>query len=266
MRWPDLAVIAVYLAAITWFGARFRRSQHSLKDYFLGGKTVPWWAIALSIVSAETSTLTVIGTPVLSFQGNFGFLQVVFGYLLARIVIAALFLPAYFRGEMFTAYELMRVRFGERVSASSPPEPSCSCARSPKAFVSWRSHWLSRSSSAQARKTSIVVILCLTLFYTYEGGMTAVIWTDVVQMFLYVFGAAVSLVVILHEIPGGWAACRHARRAAGKFQVFDFRFSYCRSLDQYLQLLGRRDRRNLPHHREPWNRAASGPAPARRAR
>src|SRR6202453_4484822 len=115
MRWPDLGVIAVYLAAITWFGARFRRSQHSLKDYFLGGKTVPWWAIALSIVSAETSTLTVIGTPVLSFQGNFGFLQVVFGYLVARIVISALFLPAYFRGEMFTAYELMRIRFGNRI-------------------------------------------------------------------------------------------------------------------------------------------------------
>src|SRR5579885_2901884 len=115
MRWPDLTVIVLYLAAITWFGARFGRSQRTLKDYFLGGKTAPWWAIALSIVSAETSTLTVIGTPALSFQGDFGFLQVVLGYLLARIVIAAIFLPAYFRGEMFTAYELMRRRFGERI-------------------------------------------------------------------------------------------------------------------------------------------------------
>src|SRR5215475_8436453 len=115
MRWLDLAVIALYLAGITWFGAQFRKSQNSLKDYFLGGKTAPWWAIALSIVSAETSTLTVIGTPALSFQGNFGFLQVVLGYLLARIVISALFLPQYFRGEMFTAYELMQRRFGQRI-------------------------------------------------------------------------------------------------------------------------------------------------------
>src|SRR5215469_18195488 len=115
MRWVDLGVIAVYLAGITWFGAQFRKSQNSLKDYFLGGKTVPWWAIALSIVSAETSTLTVIGTPALSFQGNFGFLQIVFGYLLARVVISVLFLPAYFRGEMYTAYELMRIRFGPRI-------------------------------------------------------------------------------------------------------------------------------------------------------
>src|SRR5712671_7535417 len=115
MRYFDLAVIVAYLIAITWFGARLRSSQKNLKDYFLGGHSAPWWAIGLSIVSAETSTLTVIGTPALSFNGNFEFLQVVLGYLLARIVISTLFLPAYFRGEMFTAYELMRVRFGERI-------------------------------------------------------------------------------------------------------------------------------------------------------
>src|SRR6187200_3003248 len=114
-RWIDLAVIILYLLGITWFGSRFRNSQKSLKDYFLGGKTAPWWAIALSIVSAETSTLTVIGTPALAFNGNFGFLQVVLGYLVARIIIAALFLPHYFRGEMFTAYELMQRRFGQRI-------------------------------------------------------------------------------------------------------------------------------------------------------
>src|SRR5579863_473393 len=114
-HWLDLAVIVVYLIGITWFGARFRSSQKSIKDYFLGGRTTPWWAIALSIVSAETSTLTVIGTPVLAFQGDFGFLQLVLGYLLARIVIATIFLPAYFRGEMYTAYELIRRRFGERL-------------------------------------------------------------------------------------------------------------------------------------------------------
>ena len=94
MHYADLAVIVVYLIAITWFGARFRKTQRTLKDYFLGGHTAPWWAISLSIVSAETSTLTVIGTPALAFTGNFGFLQLVFGYLLARVVISALFLHA----------------------------------------------------------------------------------------------------------------------------------------------------------------------------
>src|SRR6201986_752395 len=115
MRTVDLGVILLYLAGITWFGARFRKSQTTLKDYFLGGREAPWWAIGFSIVSAETSTLTVIGTPGIAFNGNFGFLQVVFGYLLARIVISTLFLPHYFRGEMFTAYELMDRRFGPRI-------------------------------------------------------------------------------------------------------------------------------------------------------
>ena len=115
MHTLDLAVIAAYLIAITWFGARFRHGQKNLRDYFLGGRTAPWWAISLSIVSAETSTLTIVGTPALSFGGNLGFLQIVFGYLLARIFISLLFLPQYFRGDLFTAYELMRRRFGERV-------------------------------------------------------------------------------------------------------------------------------------------------------
>src|SRR5271169_5330069 len=182
MRWPDLAVIAVYLAAITWFGARFRRSQHSLKDYFLGGKSVPWWAIALSIVSAETSTLTVIGTPVLSFQGNFGFLQVVFGYLMARIVIATLFLPAYFRGEMFTAYELMRRRFGDRIRRLTAGTFLVLRALAEGVRVVAISLVVSIILNL-GDATSIAVILALTLIYTYEGGMTAVIWTDVIQMF-----------------------------------------------------------------------------------
>src|SRR3982751_601199 len=101
MRYLDLAVILIYLVGITWFGSRFRAKQRTLKDYFLGGKTAPWWAIGFSIVSAETSTLTVIGTPALAFNGNFGFLQVILGYLLARLIISTLFLPQYFRGEMF---------------------------------------------------------------------------------------------------------------------------------------------------------------------
>ena len=87
MHFLDLAVILAYLAGITWFGARFRSGQKSLRDYFLGGRTAPWWAIALSIVSAETSTLTIVGTPALAFGGNWGLLQVVLGYLLGGIPV-----------------------------------------------------------------------------------------------------------------------------------------------------------------------------------
>ena len=222
MRWADLALIAVYLAAITWFGARFRSSQRSLKDYFLGGKTVPWWAIALSIVSAETSTLTVIGTPALSFQGNFGFLQLVLGYLLARIAIAALLLPAYFRGELFTAYQLILARFGERARRFTAATFLVLRTLAEGVRVFAVSIVISIVLGT-GQTASIAVIVCLTLFYTFEGGMTAVIWTDVVQMILYAGGAIVSLIAILHQIQGGWPHVVAVAAPLGKFQVFDFR-------------------------------------------
>ena len=224
MRWIDLSVILVYLAGITWFGARFGRSQRTLRDYFLGGKIVPWWAIALSVVSAETSTLTVIGTPALSFQGNFGFLQLVFGYLLARIVIATLFLPAYFRGEMYTAYELMRVRFGNRIRRLTAATFLVLRALAEGVRVFAISIVISVILGS-GETASILFILCLTLFYTYEGGLAAVIWTDVAQMFLYVVGAVLSLVLLLREIPGGWGHVAAVAAPLGKLQIFDFRLA-----------------------------------------
>src|SRR6266853_5675282 len=221
MRWLDLGVIAAYLIGITWFASRFRRSQTSRKDYFLGGRRAPWWAIALSIVSAETSTLTVIGTPSRSFTGNFGFLQLVFGYLLARLVISALFLPAYFRGEMFTAYELMRVRFGDRIRRLTAGTFLVLRALAEGVRVFAISIVISVILGS-GETTSILFILCLTLFYTYEGGMAAVIWTDVAQMFLYVVGAVLSLVLLLREIPGGWGHVAAVAAPLGKLQIFDF--------------------------------------------
>jgi SSS family solute:Na+ symporter len=225
MRFLDLAAIALYLIAITWFGAHFRKSQRNLKDYFLGGRNAPWWAIALSIVSAETSTLTVIGTPALSFSGNFQFLQLVLGYLLARIVISALFLPQYFRGEMFTAYELMRRRFGERIRRLTAATFLVLRALAEGVRVFAISIVISIVLGT-GEIVSILVIVCLTLFYTFEGGMTAVIWTDAVQMFLYVGGAVLSFWVILHQIPGGWPHVSALAGAAHKFQMFDFRFAW----------------------------------------
>jgi SSS family solute:Na+ symporter len=222
MRYPDLAVVLVYLVAITWFGARFRRAQTTLKDYFLGGRQAPWWAIALSIVSAETSTLTIIGTPKLAFEGNLGFLQVVLGYLLARVLISALFLPQYFRGEMYTAYELIGRRFGPQTRKLTAGTFLVLRALAEGVRVFAISLVISIILGT-GELASIALIVCLTLFYTFEGGMTAVIWTDVIQMFLYVAGALVSFAVILQHIPGGWDQVWTVAGAAGKFQVFDFR-------------------------------------------
>ena len=224
MHFLDLAVILAYLAGITWFGARFRTGEKGLREYFLGGREAPWWAIALSIVSAETSTLTIVGTPALAFTGNMGFLQLVLGYLLARILISALFLPHYFRGEMFTAYELMRRRFGERIRRLTAAIFLVTRALAEGVRVFAVSLVISIVLGT-GEMASIVLIAGLTLFYTFEGGMTAVIWTDVVQMGLYVFGAALSLVMILDKIPGGWPHALAVAGAAHKFAIFDFHFA-----------------------------------------
>jgi len=242
MRYLDLGIIVVYLVGITWFGARFKETQKSLKDYFLGGRNAPWWAIGFSIVSAETSTLTIIGTPALAFNGNLGFLQVVFGYLLARIVITVLFLPHYFRGEMYTAYELMRRRFGPNIRKLTAGSFLIlrTLAEGVRVFA------ISIVVSiilGTGDMLSIIVIVCLTLFYTFEGGMTAVIWTDVIQMFLYILGALVSFFVILQSIPGGWSHVMEVTSAAGKLQIFDFRFEptaefFTRSYSFWAGILG----------------------------
>jgi SSS family transporter len=224
MRYADLGVVLAYLAGITWFGARFRRRQKSLRDYFLGGRSAPWWAIGLSIVSAETSTLTIIGTPALAFAGNLAFLQVVFGYLLARLVIAAVFLPQYFRGEMFTAYELMRRRFGERIRRLTAGIFLVTRALAEAVRVAAIALVIAVILGV-GQAAGIVIVVALTLFYTLTGGMTAVIWTDVAQMSLYVAGAGLSFVMLLSGIPGGLAHVAAVASAAGKLAIFDFRFS-----------------------------------------
>jgi solute:Na+ symporter, SSS family len=235
MRTADLAVIVCYLIFITWFGARFKERNASVKNYFLGGRGAPWWAISFSIVSAETSTLTVIGTPAISFAGTFTFLQLIMGYLLGRLVISALFLPHYFRGEMYTAYELMGRRFGPHIRKFTAgiflilralAEGVRVFAVSLVVSVVLGSSLAGIFPAANVEVVSIAIIVCLTLFYTFEGGMTAVIWTDVVQMFLYVGGALVSFFLILRLIPGGWPHAAAMGEAVHKFQFFDFHFAF----------------------------------------
>src|ERR1700756_2735236 len=111
----DFAIIALYLAGITLFGLRFRKKQRTLRDYFLADRDIPWWAIALSIVAAETSTLTIIGIPGLAYDTDFTFLQVVMGYVVGLVIISLILLPHYFRGDLYTAYQLIERRFGKRL-------------------------------------------------------------------------------------------------------------------------------------------------------
>jgi len=233
----DLIIVAVYLAGITLFGLRFRGQQRSLRGYFLADRTIPWWAIALSIVSAETSTLTIISIPGLAYDTNLQFMQVVFGYLVARVIICMLFIPAYFRGEMLTAYQLVERQFGPRLRslAAGLFLLTRAAAEGVRIFAVSIVVGIAIGTGEVA---SIAIITVLTLIYTFEGGMAAVIWTDVVQLSIYVAGTLVGLAALLHLVPGGWSAVQQAISSAGKFQVFDFSFTLGKTYTFWAGLIG----------------------------
>ena len=217
----DFAIIGLYLAGITLFGLRFRKKQRTLRDYFLAGRDIPWWAIALSIVAAETSTLTIISIPGLAYDTNLTFLQVVMGYVVGRVVISFVLLPHYFRGDLFTAYELIERRFGRGLRSLTAGLFLLTRAAAEGVRVYAVSIVVSIALGT-GEVASIAIITVLTLIYTFEGGLAAVIWTDVVQTVIYVGGTLVGLVTILHLVPGGWAAIHAAAADAGKLQVFNF--------------------------------------------
>jgi SSS family solute:Na+ symporter len=228
----DYVVLVAYLVGITIFGSRFRSSHRSVKDYFLGSRNTSWVVISLSIVATETSTLTLIGVPALAYSvypraeqgGSFTYLQVVAGYIVARFVISALLIPAYFQGEMLTAYELLNRRFGSSAKhfAASLFLVMRALAEGVRVFAA--SLVLAAVLGASAPGLphlwlwSIVLVGVLTLVYTFEGGIAAVIWTDLVQLIIYVAGSLLAAYMLLTLVPGGWNAIVGDASASGKLR------------------------------------------------
>ncbi len=243
----DLWVLVLYLAAITLFGVWLRRPNPSLRDYFLADGQLPWWAISFSIVAAETSVLTIISTPGLGFAGDLGFLQLVFGYLVARILISLILIPAYFRGRLATAYQLIQQRFGSRAKTAAGLIflVGRSLAEGVRVYAvaivigvilaalppGWRLPW----TPAEV----LALIAVLTLIYTFAGGLRAVVWTDFLQICIYVAGAVLSLVLLLREVPGGWATVVATAAAHGdKLRIFHFNFSWTETYTFWSGLCG----------------------------
>lgn len=234
----DLAIVVGYLVGITLFGVRFRRGQQDIRDYFLGGRSAPWWALAFSIVATETSTLTIIGTPALAFAGNLGFLQLVLGYVVGRVVLTLVFLPHYFRGEFYTAYQLIEKRFGARMKSVAAVTFLATRALAEGVRIAAIAKVVSVAFGTDTR-LSVAIVMALTLAYTFEGGMKAVIWTDVIQLVLYLTGSVAAFVLLLNRVPGGWAeVTRVAAAAGGKFRIFDFTFSLTRTYTFWSGVLG----------------------------
>ncbi len=223
----DLLVIAAYLTGVTLFGLRFRGKQRTLKGYFLADNTIPWWAISLSIVAAETSTLTIISVPGLAYEKDFRFLQLVIGYLVGRIVVSFVLVPQYFRGQLATAYQLIERRFGGRLRSLTAGLflVTRAAAEGVRVFavaivirVALGS-LLTGLSDFSRDVAAIALVTVLTLLYTFEGGMAAVIWTDVVQLGIYLAGTLVAVFSIVHLVPGGWQTIHTVAAQAGKFHI-----------------------------------------------
>jgi SSS family transporter len=237
LSWADYLVIGGYLAAITAFGSWFARFQKTTRDYFLTDRSIPWWAVCFTIVATETSTLTFIGIPAAAYAGNMTFLQLAVGYVLGRIIVSLLFIPAYFRGDLFTSYELLQRRFGSRVKTLSAV--IFLVTRSLADGIRLYATALVIAVVTGVPVTTVVLVLgAAMILFTVRGGVSAVIWTDVVQMFVYIAGAAAVGVSLLNRIAGGWTTVVEVGGAAGKFVFLDAAFIFSRPYTLWAGVIG----------------------------
>jgi SSS family transporter len=236
----DIAIIIVYIVGTTALGAWFTGRQRDLKSYFVGDRNVGWLLVLISIVATETSTVTFLSVPGVAFNpngGNLTFLQLAFGYVIGRTFIAWLLLPQYFRGEWFSAYEVLRQRFNPVVqrTASALFLGTRTVADGLRLYLT---ALLMNQFTGWDMTASVLVISVVTLIYTYLGGMHAVIWTDLIQFILKILGAVVSFIVLLNLLPGGWNAFVAVGSQAGKFTVIDLSTDITKPYTLWAGILG----------------------------
>jgi SSS family solute:Na+ symporter len=230
--WLDALVLVVYLGGVTALGMYFGRKQRNATDYFVASHSIPWWALMLSIVATETSALTFISTPGLAYgstagTGDLGFLQIVAGYIIGRVVVATVLLPRYFAGKMVTAYTLLEQRFGygARRFTSIVFMVTRALADAVRVFATAIPIALIISPSVENKgmvmPLAILILGALTVLYTYRGGMKAVVWTELLQASIYLLGAIAAIVLLGHSVSGGWSAIISQAADAGKLRVID---------------------------------------------
>ncbi len=248
MKLLDLIIIFGYLVGIVLFGTWFSRKQKTTSDYFLGDRSVPWWAVAFSIVATETSTITFISVPGIAFArgGNFQFLQLVFGYLLGRIVISILFIPSYFRGDLLTVYQLLDRRFGGKIKVLAASlfvvmRNIADGIRLLLTAIVLAAVYTAFQPSANVDAitvASIILIGVAMIVFTYFGGMEAVIWVEVIQLGIYIAGAIAAAVVLIGAIDGGFGAAAALATQYNKFSLFDFTLDFTKTFTFWSGLIG----------------------------
>lgn len=222
----DGLIVAAYIAATTLLGILLGRGQADNRDYFLGGHRLPTWALLVSIVATETSTVTFLSVPGKSFVagGSFTFLQLTFGYIIGRFAVIAFLLPGYFRGEMLSAYQVLEQRFGvaTRRLASLVFLVTRNVADGLRLFLTALALKLALDVDMI---TCILVTTIATAIYSAVGGVRSVVWNDCLQFAVYMLGALVAAGLLIAQIPGGWSEVVAFGASSGRWQLLDFDFS-----------------------------------------
>jgi solute:Na+ symporter, SSS family len=236
----DTGIIIVYLVFTTMFGVWFSGQQKDVKTYFVGDRNVHWFMVLISIVATETSTVTFLSVPGVSYDpksGNFTFLQLAFGYIIGRLAVAWFLIPQYFRGESFTAYQLLREKFNPTVQrvASGLFLITRTIADGLRLFLT---ALLLKQFTGWNMEMSILVMGIVTIVYTFLGGMQAVIWTDLIQFVIYILGAVFAGILILQLLPGGMNDFLASAQEQNKFRLFDFSWNPSSARNFWSGLIG----------------------------
>jgi Na+/proline symporter len=232
----DLLVIGIYFAIIVAIGVHFSTRNRDVSEFALGGRSIPWWAVLASILASEISAGTFFGSPGEGFRSrNYTYAQLMVGYLLARLIVSAVFIPAYYRHNVVSIYEFLEMRFGPRTRriASAVFLLTRSLASGSRLWVptllllviwdrmnpgnplgNWEQFWFTGAA--------LVVISLLTAAYTAIGGIKAVIWTDVLQILVLFCALGFSVFYLLGHIPGGWEGAKSHLTAAGDLRLWQW--------------------------------------------
>ncbi|MDO8541962.1 MAG: hypothetical protein Q7S40_16110 [Opitutaceae bacterium] len=243
----DWIIILAYLAGIVGLGVWFGKDQKNTRDYFLGSRNIPWWGIGVSIVAAETSALTIIGVPAIAYGGNIMFIQMIVGYVIARIILAVVMVPHYLSGEIYSPYQLLEQHLGrgprrlagafflflETMAAGVRVYVACIPIR-----LMLGEQICSLGGIVDPILGAILLFVGLSLLYTYIGGVKAVIWTDFVQFGLFLAGGLFALFYIPTLVSGGWSAAMAQAGAAGKLAWFNASFTFSAPFNIWMGVLG----------------------------
>src|SRR6266446_1364949 len=228
----DTAVLLLYFVVIIWIGLYMGRKEDNLKDFALGGRAIPWWAVLASIIAAETSAATFFGTPGEGFHDrNYTYLQLALGTILARILVSYIFIKPYYDYKVYSIYEYLTARFGvpTKNAASAVFTVTRVLASGTRLYVAAialaLAYEMIRGVQPGQKETlfiyigSTIAIVILTAIYTTLGGIKAVVWTDFIQASIMIGSALAAVGLLYSKIPGGWDEIvqRH-----GSFGLSDF--------------------------------------------